>query len=85
LLTFRCSGSLTVSVRLFRALRICEAATLVEVFSKACIDKSGLLDLVIIGNGKVGDSKWKMRSEICKEEECAEGRGVGQYRDSQTS
>lgn len=34
-LTFFCSGSLTVSARLVKALRIWAAATLVEVFSKA--------------------------------------------------
>jgi hypothetical protein len=36
-LTFFCSGSLQVSARLVSALRICAAAMLVEVFSKACI------------------------------------------------
>lgn len=35
-LTFFCLGSSTVSARLVRALRIWAAATLVEVFSKAC-------------------------------------------------
>jgi hypothetical protein len=34
--TFFICGSLIGSVRLLRALRIWEAATLVEVFSKAC-------------------------------------------------
>ncbi|KAL2290973.1 hypothetical protein FJTKL_14875 [Diaporthe vaccinii] len=37
LLTFFSSGSLTVSLREVSALRICAAAMLVEVFSKACI------------------------------------------------
>lgn len=35
-LTFFSAGSVTPSASLLRALRICEAATLVEVFSKAC-------------------------------------------------
>lgn len=35
-LAFFCSGSLTVSARLVRELRIWAAATFVEVFSKAC-------------------------------------------------
>lgn len=34
-LTFFSFGSVTPSARLFRALRICDAATDVEVFSKA--------------------------------------------------
>ena len=40
LLTFFSSGSLTVSLREVSALRICAAAMLVEVFSKACIYES---------------------------------------------
>jgi hypothetical protein len=35
-LTFFSAGSVTVSASLLSALRICEAATLVDVFSKAC-------------------------------------------------
>jgi hypothetical protein len=35
LLTFFSAGSWTVSASLLRAFRICEAATLVDVFSKA--------------------------------------------------
>jgi hypothetical protein len=34
-LTFFSAGSVTPSASLLRALRICEAATLVDVFSKA--------------------------------------------------
>ena len=34
-LTFFSAGSVTVSASLLSALRICEAATLVDVFSKA--------------------------------------------------
>jgi hypothetical protein len=37
LLTFFSAGSWTVSASLLRAFRICEAATLVDVFSKAYI------------------------------------------------
>jgi hypothetical protein len=37
-LTFFSAGSVTVSASLLSALRICEAATLVDVFSKACQD-----------------------------------------------
>lgn len=40
-LTFFSAGSVTVSASLLSALRICEAATLVDVFSKACIEDSG--------------------------------------------
>lgn len=36
-LTFFSAASSTVSASLLRALRICEAATLVDVFSKACM------------------------------------------------
>lgn len=39
-LTFFCSGSFTVSAKLVRALRIWAAAMLVEVFSKACSEKT---------------------------------------------
>jgi hypothetical protein len=38
MLTFFSAGSVTVSASLLSALRICEAATLVDVFSKACQD-----------------------------------------------
>ena len=39
LLTFFSAGSSTVSASLLRAFRICEAATLVDVFSKAYMDE----------------------------------------------
>jgi hypothetical protein len=51
-----------VSVKLFKALRICEAATLVEVFSKACIDRRETLGLDNVDGGKVLGA-----------EECVEG------------
>jgi hypothetical protein len=40
LLTFFSAGSWTVSASLLRAFRICEAATLVDVFSKAYIARN---------------------------------------------
>jgi hypothetical protein len=51
LLTFFSAGSWTVSASLLRAFRICEAATLVDVFSKAynASNISGMFSMVLLG------------------------------------
>ena len=69
-LTFFSAGSVTPSASLLRALRICEAATLVDVFSKAYEESH-------VSNGS--------RKRICKRAQPVQPRKCGQLAGSATT